>query len=282
MKTIVSCIDGSRSTIAVCDYSAWASLRLAAPLTLLHVLEQASQVSSDLTGNIGLDSRENLLQELAKLDEKRGRLAREHGQSLLEAATRCLDQLGVVHPNLLQRHGNLVDTLKAMEDDIRLLVIGRQGEHGQSKLHHIGGNVESVIRTLQCPVLVIPTEFVKPQRFLVAFDGSANGRRVVEHLVRSPLLNGLHCHLLMVVESSVEHQAQLEWATDELQRAGYTTHATISQGDVEDVLKTYCQEHAISLLAMGAYGHSRIRQFLVGSTTTSMLRWAKLPLLLLH
>lgn len=33
---------------------------------------------------------------------------------------------------------------------------------------------------------------------------------------------------------------------------------------------------------MGAYGHSRIRQFLVGSTTTSMLRSTTSPLLLLR
>jgi nucleotide-binding universal stress UspA family protein len=33
---------------------------------------------------------------------------------------------------------------------------------------------------------------------------------------------------------------------------------------------------------MGAYGHSRIRQLLVGSTTTSMLRTTTSPLLLLR
>ena len=38
----------------------------------------------------------------------------------------------------------------------------------------------------------------------------------------------------------------------------------------------------IGLLVMGAYGHSRIRQFLVGSTTTSMIRSTTTPLLLLR
>ncbi|NPZ02087.1 universal stress protein, partial [Pseudomonas aeruginosa] len=44
----------------------------------------------------------------------------------------------------------------------------------------------------------------------------------------------------------------------------------------------YQKEHGIDLLVMGAYGHSRIRQFLVGSTTTSMLRTTISPLLLLR
>ncbi|HBO13625.1 MAG TPA: universal stress protein UspA, partial [Halieaceae bacterium] len=35
-------------------------------------------------------------------------------------------------------------------------------------------------------------------------------------------------------------------------------------------------------LVMGAYGHSRIRQFLVGSTTTTMLKTAHKPLVILR
>ena len=153
MTTVISCIDGSPSSAAVCDYSAWASVRLAAPLTLVHILEETPKAPTDFTGSIGLGSREHLLQELAELDEKRGRLAREHGQHLLEAAKHRLDQLGIVHPKAVQRHGNLVDSLKEMEDDIRLLVIGRQGESAPEQ--QVGSQLESVIRILHRPIGVI-------------------------------------------------------------------------------------------------------------------------------
>ena len=53
-------------------------------------------------------------------------------------------------------------------------------------------------------------------------------------------------------------------------------------GEVEEKLRTYKQEHSIVMLVMGAYGHSRIRQFLVGSTTTTMLKTAKKPLVILR
>jgi len=36
------------------------------------------------------------------------------------------------------------------------------------------------------------------------------------------------------------------------------------------------------MLVMGAYGHSRIRQLLVGSTTTDMIRRATKPVLILR
>ncbi|WP_372628034.1 universal stress protein, partial [Arsukibacterium sp.] len=44
----------------------------------------------------------------------------------------------------------------------------------------------------------------------------------------------------------------------------------------------YQQEHHIDLMVMGAYGHSRIRQFIVGSTTTAMISKAKCSLLILR
>ena len=48
------------------------------------------------------------------------------------------------------------------------------------------------------------------------------------------------------------------------------------------MLGAYRDEHAIDLVVTGAYGHSRIREFLVGSTTTRMIRQSKVPLLLLR
>lgn len=42
MTYVTACIDGSACAPAVCDYAAWASQRLNAPLTFLHVLINAS------------------------------------------------------------------------------------------------------------------------------------------------------------------------------------------------------------------------------------------------
>ena len=57
MTRVMACIDNSQSSLAVCDYAAWASQRLSAPLTLLHVLDKEKYpASADLSGNIGLGS----------------------------------------------------------------------------------------------------------------------------------------------------------------------------------------------------------------------------------
>lgn len=282
MTDVLACIDGSRSAEAVCDYAAWASLRLEAPLTFLHVQDQPRQPAADLSGTIGLGTREHLLEELASLDEQRARLALEQGRLMLQAACERAVADGVPRPETRQRHGDLVDTLREMEERIRLLVIGKQGERGGSLGQHIGGHLEDVIRTMHRPILVTPMRYSPPRSAMLAFDGSATTRKGVDMLAGSPLFRGLPIHLVMVGAEGGEAAAQLHRARQLLADAGFEAHAAIRAGEVEPTLHAYQAEHGIDLLVMGAYGHSRIRQFLVGSTTTTMLRTSETPLLLLR
>ena len=283
MNQIMACIDGSAQAAAVCDCAAWASLQLDAPLTLLHVLDQQQYpAAGNLSGIIGLGSREYLLEELAALDEKRSKLALEEGRMMLDSARQRVITAGIAQPDVRQRHGDLVETLRDLEADIRLLVIGKQGEDSGNDLQLIGSQLESVIRTLHRPILVTPASFSVPTSVMLAFDGSDTSRKGVEMLASSPLFKGIPIHLVMVGDDNGEHRALLDSARDTLVSAGFDVHIALRSGEVEPALHAYQAEHRIGLLVMGAYGHSRIRQFLVGSTTTRMIRSTTTPLLLLR
>jgi len=280
---VVACIDGSGAAVAVCDYAAWASQRLQAPLELLHVLDHSqTPAHADLSGSIGLGSREHLLVELAELDEQRGRLLREQGKVMLEAAAQRARADGVETPLTRQRHGELVDTLRELEGEIRLLVMGRNGEVSDSLARHVGSHLESVIRTLHRPILVTTGEFHAPRRLMLAFDNSPSTRKGLDMLAQSPLFAGLPIHLLTVGSASDDIARGLEDARQRLQQAGFEVVTAQRSGEVEATLLAYQREEQIDLIVMGAYGHSRIRQFLVGSTTTGMLRNTECPLLLLR
>lgn len=71
---------------------------------------------ADLRGNIGLGSREHLLQELAALKERRNKLA-------------------------LERPG---ESLRELEGDTRLLVIGKQGAPSDSVSQLVGGHMSMI------------------------------------------------------------------------------------------------------------------------------------------
>ena len=283
MNQIMACIDGSAQAAAVCDCAAWASLQLDAPLTLLHVLDQQQYpAAGNLSGIIGLGSREYLLEELAALDEKRSKLALEEGRMMLDSARQRVITAGIAQPDVRQRHGDLVETLRDLEADIRLLVIGKQGEDSGNDLQLIGSQLESVIRTLHRPILVTPASFSVPTSVMLAFDGSDTSRKGVEMLASSPLFKGIPIHLVMVGDDNGEHRALLDSARDALVSAGFDVHIALRSGEVEPALHAYQAEHQIGLLVMGAYGHSRIRQFLVGSTTSHLLRTSTTALLILR
>lgn len=283
MTHVMACIDNSQSSLAVCDYAAWASQRVSAPLTLLHVLDKDKYPeSADLSGHIGLGSREHLLEELAMLDAQRAKLALEQGQHMLEKARERTVASGAVAPDLKQRHGHLVESLSDLQDGIRLLVIGRVGENSTHNAHTLGSQIEAVVRTIHCPILITSSTFKKPEAVMLAFDGSPTAHKTVQMLASSPLCEGLPIHIVMVGADSQNNQNELEKARSTLASSGLGVQAEIRSGEVESVLHAYQAEHAIDLLVMGAYGHSRIRQFLVGSTTTTMLRTASLPVLLLR
>lgn len=284
MNKVLACIDGSVYARSVCDYAVWAALRLAAPLELLHVLDRHPETAPtrDLSGNIGLGAQDSLLAELALLDEKRSKLAQQRGRAMLEEATRQAREQGVASVDSRLRHGALVDTLGELEDEVRLFVLGKRGEHADFARGHLGSQLERAVRAVHRPLLVAARQFKPVQTVLIAFDGSQTTRKGIEMIAASPLFRGLPCHIVMAGSDTPETLAQLEWAREALVAAGFETYASVRAGNAETVIAEYVRGNAIDLLVMGAYGHSRVRQLIVGSTTTAMLRTCLIPILLLR
>jgi len=280
---VMAAIDGSGYSAGVCDFAVWASQTLEAPLRFVHVVDKQPRTPElDLSGSIGLGAREHLLERLVQLDEERARIAQEQGWLMLEAALERAREVGAGELAIDQRNGTLVDVLGELQHDMRLLVIGMRGETAHQASNHLGSNLERVVRALYRPILVVPTVFKRPEKVMMAFDGSKTMCRAVELLAASPLVRNLPVHVVMVGAESKENRSQLDWAIQLLREAGHDSCGAILGGDVETSLRAYKEEQGIGLLVMGAYGHSRIRHLLVGSTTTEMLRQASVPVLLLR
>ncbi|MBE0490164.1 MAG: universal stress protein [Halomonas sp.] len=282
-EQVMAAIDGSTFSEGVCDAASWASLALEAPLTFLHVNDNhVPPEERNLSGNLLAGGRERLLEELSRLDEQRAKVAQEQGRLMLQAARERAIQDGVAEPVTRQRNGTLVETLEELQNDMRLLVIGKRGEGAEQASGHLGSNLERVVRTLHRPILMVPASFEAPKKVMIAFDGSQTTRKGVEMLARSPLFAGIPVHVVIVGAETGDNRSQLDWALKTLREAGHEAEGAIRAGEVEATLRAYKEEQGIDLLVMGAYGHSRIRHLLVGSTTTEMLRRASVPILLLR
>ena len=282
---VMAAIDGSHFSENVCDYAAWASLAMDAPLVFVHVVDNHPQTTEDanLSGNLRFGARERLMKELSDLDEQRAKVNREQGKLMLDAARERAIADGVSEPEMRQRNGTLVETLVELEKDVRLLVLGKRGESAEKASGHLGSNLERLVREMHRPILMVPSaEFKKPQSVMMAFDGSKTARKGVEMLAKSPLFNGVTCHVVIVGADTAEHRSQLDWALTTLRDGDHEAEGAIRAGEVEATLHAYEKEKGIDMMIMGAYGHSRIRHMLIGSTTTEMLRNSHIPVLILR
>jgi nucleotide-binding universal stress UspA family protein len=250
---------------------------------LLHSLEKdAVRTDDDLSGSIGFGSREHLLDELVALDEKRAKLALEHGKIVLENARAFANKAGAKLVEELQRHGDLVENLLDLEEETRLVVIGRLGISHTMDAHTVGSHIERVARTLHKPILISVGKFTTPKNFMIAYDGREAADNAIARIAQSPLLIGLPCHLVMAGDDTPERRAKLEEAQTILEEEGFEVISSIRPGKIYPVLTQYREENRIELMAMGAYAHSKVRQFFVGSNTTKMIIESDIPLLILR
>ena len=63
-------------------------------------------------------------------------------------------------------------------------------------------------------------------------------------------------------------------------RGGFSPVCQMLHGTPEDQIAAYVTGNDVNMLVMGAYGHSRIRYLIIGSTTAEMVRTCRVPVLL--
>ncbi|UKV14742.1 universal stress protein [Thalassospiraceae bacterium SW-3-3] len=282
MTHLIALIDGSGYSQSVRDLTCWVAERTAASVELMHVLGRRGVGSepTDLSGNLKLGARTALLQELADLDEQKAKLELKRGRLLLEEAKSGLEETGLSSVSTKLRHGDLIDAIGEFEGDADLIVIGKRGEAADFAKLHLGSNLERVVRSATKPVLVASRAFKPISKFLIAFDGGESAMKAVRHIAGGKLFTGLPCVLLCVGKPTDSLQEKLDDAAALLRKAGYEVEASFEAGEPEDVIKNRIESDNIDLLVMGAYGHSRIRNLIIGSTTTEMVRSCQVPVMM--
>ncbi|TFF20589.1 universal stress protein [Jiella endophytica] len=284
MEKILACVDGSAYGTSVTAHAAWAAKRLSLPVEVVHAIgrREAGGGAMDMSGNLDLDERSALMTELADLDEKRAKIAMKRGRVLISEAVERLKAEGVGEVGEKLRHGDIADTLAELSDEARLVVVGKRGEAADFAKGHLGSNLERVARSAKRPLLVASRAFKPIEKFLVAFDGGKSAGQIVERLFVSPLLKDVPCQLFMVGEPSGDAGGRLHEAEKRLRNAGYKVSVYTEEGDAEEKIARKVERDGIDLVVMGAYGHSRIRSFIVGSTTTEIIRRCTVPALIIR
>jgi nucleotide-binding universal stress UspA family protein len=278
---ILALVDGSTYATSVCHAAAWIAGKLGLGVDLLHILPDAhAKGTGDLSGALRLGARTALMEELVTLDAQRAKLAARQGHAILDDAAAQLSRDGVAPVEKKLRHGDLIETLTALMPEVRALVIGKRGEGSAGAFEHLGSNLERIIRSATVPVFVAAREFRPIEKVLIAYDGSASANRAVERMAQSPVFEGLKAVLVYAGQDTPTIRSQLNAAQSRLAARGLQASIDIEPGEPEIALERKIAAEGFDLLVMGAYGHSRLRNLIIGSTTTAMIRACKVPVLL--
>ncbi|MGJ3231479.1 MAG: universal stress protein [Oceanicaulis sp.] len=281
MTRITAFIDASAYTESVADHAAWVSRTTGYGLDLVHTVNPHRRAAPvDMTGNLALGARSTLMDTLTKHDAEAAKLAREAGAAVLDAAKAHAEKAGAVDVQTKLRTGEVLDAVKDLEAGSRLLVIGKRGEHADFAAGHLGSNLERVVRAAHRPVLVASRAFKQPSHAVIAFDGGASAGKAVSHIAEGRLLRGVRLTLLYAGRREDGLDAEMDAAAEILAEAGHEVEAVFTPGEPEKVIADHVSQTGADLLVMGAYGHSRIRTLIIGSTTTEMVRACRVPVML--
>ena len=168
-------------------------------------------------------------------------------------------------------------------------IIGQPDPKGRPLAEQLSAAGE-ILLTAGRPFLVVPYAGRFPtigERVLVAWDGSREAARAVNDAL--PLLvEAKSVTVLSIDPPSASTAEEFVPGADlaiHLARHGVKAEATSIIADdmsIGDVLLSRAADWAIDLIVMGAYGHSRFRELLLGGATRSLLKTMTIPVLMSH
>jgi nucleotide-binding universal stress UspA family protein len=153
--------------------------------------------------------------------------------------------------------------------------------------HNYRWYAESIVFGSGRPVVILPPqggEFV-PHTVVIAWDGSRPAARAVADAL--PILErAKEVRVLTVLNekelSSESPAANLSRHLERREIAAKLDCVDAAHRRIGEVFKSYLVSNKTDLFVMGAYGRSRVREFILGGATLSMLSNPLVPLLLSH
>jgi nucleotide-binding universal stress UspA family protein len=179
----------------------------------------------------------------------------------------------------MKLEGNPADILVLESQRVDLLIVGKK--HSGNEDWELASNIlRSVLHNSSRPVLCIPENPSAGTTVLVAYDGSLQAAKTLQLCVASGLMSGREIHLLTIASDG---PAVAQRGIEFLHAHGLKVSVHLEEGNhaAEEILRTADRIQA-GLIVMGAYGKPRIREFVFGSATRTILSATKVPLFLYH
>jgi nucleotide-binding universal stress UspA family protein len=278
IKTILIPVDGSANSATAVDYGIYIAPKLESSLTGLHVIDVfliQGPMMTDISATVGMPPYDGYFEAVeTSLKEKAEAVLKNFEDRCRKAGVACLSKKNI---------GKISDTIIEEAESADLILMAKKGEHFHLKEGGLIGSVaEVVIRHSGKPVMVIPESFREIESMGLAYDGSAPARKALE-LSLNISKKAKWPITVIIINADAAKAADLSQQVEEMAQKGLADcEVIISSGKESDEILKFIREGSVELMVMGAYGHNRLREWLLGSTTSHIIQKSPIPVLLIR
>ncbi|MGI9387285.1 MAG: universal stress protein [Methyloligellaceae bacterium] len=291
LKDILVHTDNSKNSEIRLEYATRLAQIHEAYLTGLYVstATKLEKSSSDTVNYVLPDLGGRSLREYQKKASEVDAMYGEHARFAADAARQRFESkvggLGL-EKDWIRVEGPMIE---ALTHNARFCDVAVVGQPGPDSRRRFGETVtDHLILTVGHPILVVPTlgaDFTVGKRIMIAWDRSPLATRAV-HNSRPFMRHADSVHILAInldpeshggVPGSgiCEHLARHDIKATPIRVTGVTDA-------VVDVILSQAKDLDIDLIIMGAYGHSRLRERILGGNTYYLLNNSPIPMLMSH
>ncbi len=269
-------IDGSKSSWVASDYGIYLSKKLKKPVIGVHIVDirlLETPFIEDLAGALGFTTYADITPKLKEVLDERGRaLLDQFAKKCRESGADC---------SIAQTFGIVANELVDMADPDDLIIVGKTGIHNKFAPLFLGSTSEAVARKSKSPVMISTDRFLEIKNVILAFDGREKSIHAAQYI--NDLYNDLGIEELTVItvlEEKSEKEKHIKELLDNNLKVPYRLNFLYGYPDEE--LEKFIIDHKdkYQLVAMGAYGESRIKELILGSTTSFIINKSPVPVLL--
>jgi nucleotide-binding universal stress UspA family protein len=282
IKKILIPTDGSANSLTALEYGIYIARKLGASLIGLYVLDVnliQGPMLTDISGSVGMPPYDGFFDAIeTSLNEKADCILKDFQE-------RC--QKAGIKFEVKKTIGKISSIIIEESQSVDLILMAKKGEHFHLKEGGLLGSVaEAVVRNSGKPVLVTPENFLEIESMALAYDGSDSASKALK--LSLELSDQAVWPLTAVIITSDAKKADALSTQIENMNQKESVAPTsdceiiILSGKEQDEIIKFIREGAVELMVMGAYGHNRLRELLLGSTTSHVIRKSPIPVLLIR
>jgi nucleotide-binding universal stress UspA family protein len=272
-KHIAVALDGSSYAASAEGMAIALAKRLGAAVHGVHVIDTSfleGAFITDISGAMGFEPFLDLgTQMRATLEELASAIAKRFAEQCQAA--------GVPSTFDLERNGVVTGILSGTKL-ADLLVVGKRGVNARLHEDLLGPTTEALMRRSPVPVVVVPEQSADIRRPLLAYDGSPKAARALHHAAEVCRALAVALTVVTVDDRAERAAAWLEEARRYLEPYGIEFTCRRESGEaVEQVLLSLLGDGGFDAVVLGAHGHARMVELVLGSTSQFLARKASVP-----